>query len=132
MPLRPMTQDATLDALPLQGDEPMYDEDVEEIVRDQIFPRRRDVRSMAEEMLHALLANYDSVAEEFDRDFLTDVRDLMRDGVPFTDAVGAFAPEAATDGEMEAAWETYRADLAEQAEACREALDRAIRSSSTE
>ena len=57
------------------------------------FPRRRDVRDMCEELLHALMANYNNDNEEFDQDFLTDVRDAMREGVPFSDAVGFHVPD---------------------------------------
>jgi len=71
---------------------------------DDVWPRRRDVRGMCEEMLHVLLAHYDDVHanygdadDGFDRYFLTVVRDLMREGVPFQDAVGAFAPECEDD-----------------------------------
>ena len=71
------------------------------------FPRRRDVRDMAEEMLHVLLSQHDE-DEGFDRYFLTMVRDLMREGVPFEDAVGAFAPEPDyTDEDVYAAYAAY-------------------------
>lgn len=53
----------------------------------QEYPRRREVRDTAEEMLHILLENYANADESFDIDFLTDVRDLMREGVSFSDAV---------------------------------------------
>ena len=64
---------------------------------EELFPRRRDVREMVEEVYNALLANYDDDFYEFNRNFLTGVRDLMRSGVPFADAVGAFAPDTEED-----------------------------------
>jgi hypothetical protein len=54
------------------------------------YPRRREVRQMLTE-LHAALDSRlveDDIGEfQFDLDFLTSIRDLMRDGLTFGDAL---------------------------------------------
>jgi hypothetical protein len=76
-----------------------------------VFPRRRDVRDRCEELLSVLQAN--RFCAEFDRDFLTGVRNLMRSGVPFEDAVGSYAmlPAEDADAELSAASQAF-ADIA--------------------
>lgn len=51
------------------------------------YPRRRDVRERLLDIYEVLHANFDDLAEDFDRDFLTEVRDLMRDGIDLETAV---------------------------------------------
>jgi hypothetical protein len=55
--------------------------------------RRRDVRSMAEVILTVLLANYNTTEGGFDPEFLTEVRDLMREGASFVGAMEVFLPD---------------------------------------
>jgi hypothetical protein len=60
---------------------------------DQVYPRRRDVRERLEELFEVLHRYYDD-AYGFDRDFLTDVRDMMRAGCDVETAVLASVPES--------------------------------------
>ena len=64
------------------------------------YPRRRDVRARCKELRDTLLANYNVFEGEFDRNFLTGVRDLMREGFSCEDAV-LYQGEPLEDGEPE-------------------------------
>lgn len=88
------------------------------------YPRRRDVREMLAQLYAALDARVTAVefegtivpaeftgtvpATDFDRDFLNDVRDIMRDGFDFMGAVGIALDDG--DDEAQAAIETAVAD----------------------
>jgi len=58
---------------------------------EHVYPRRRDVRERLYE-LYAVLYRYYNEGE-FDRDFLNDVRDMMRAGCDVETAVLAAVPE---------------------------------------
>lgn len=67
---------------------------------EKLYPRRRHVRQFLDELSDAIANNLDDEGE-YEKDFLNTVRDLMRDGLTFGDAlVIAASPEftAEVDG----------------------------------
>jgi hypothetical protein len=87
----------------------------------QKFPRRRDVRNTCERVFEVLGDQLNDSAE-FGRDFLTDLRNLLRDGISFEHAVLSFEVVPLSDIEAVALNETPPV-FAEVAEVAPEAFN---------
>lgn len=78
------------------------------------FPRRRDVRERLLAIYDALHSNFDPETMDFDRDYLTDVRDLLREGAEVETAILLSGQE---DPKIEMTEEEFAAFIQELREA---------------
>lgn len=78
------------------------------------FPRRRDVRERLLSIYDVLHANFDPADGDFDRDYLTEVRDLLREGADLEPSILLAGPD---EPKIEMSEEEFDALVAELREA---------------